>query len=469
MDTKPFLKMSGISKTFPGVKALDSIQLEIERGEIHALIGENGAGKSTLIKILSGVYQPDAGGEIIIDGDAVENITPLESLRKGIVVIYQDFSLFPNLSVSENIAVSMEIERGNRVISWKRMRFSASEALKRLGVNIDIDIPLGELSVAKQQLVAIARALVYEAKLIIMDEPTSALSKSEVEQLFKIMSNLKDEGISILFISHKLDELFAISDRFTVLRDGKYIGTFDEDGLDDDRLISLMVGRKIEYTIYPKNRCIKPIMRVDSLSKKGNFKDISFTLHHGEILGITGLVGAGRTELVQALYGVFPVDEGRVFIEGNPVRISSPVEAVTHGMFYVPEYRLSECLVLKKSMCDNIIITVTDKVKNAVGLLSPAKMSSLVANWIERMMIKPPFPEMPVLQLSGGNQQRVVLSKWLATNPKILLIDEPTNGIDVRAKAEIHRLLRDLAAQGLGIILISSSSPRSWPSLTEFS
>ena len=459
MAQNMLLKMHHVSKTFPGVKALQDIQLEVAHGEIHALIGENGAGKSTLIKILSGVYQPDEGAEIIIDGEVQKNITPLESLRHGIAVIYQDFSLFPNLSVAENIAMVSRVGQSTKIVNWKETNRIAKSALAKLGLELPLSKTLSELSVAKQQLVAIARALVNDAKLIVMDEPTSALSRGEVESLFSIIRNLKDQGISILFISHKLDELFAISDRFTILRDGKYIGTFGEEELDDDRLISLMVGRKIEYKIFEKRILADPIFKVRNLNKAGNFKDISFTLNRGEILGITGLVGAGRSELAQAIFGLSPADTGEISLEGTPLHIDSPEHSVANGISYIPENRLTEGLVLKKSMADNISLTVLDKISNKRGLIEKDAQQNLVAKWIHELNIRPNIPGMIASKLSGGNQQRIVLSKWLATEPKVLIVDEPTNGIDIGAKADIHQLLRDLSEQGMSIIVISSELP----------
>lgn len=361
MDSSEFLHIEKVSKTFPGVKALSDICLSIGRGEIHALIGENGAGKSTLIKILSGVYRPDAGAEIVIEGWRAEGLAPIESAKRGIAVIYQDFSLFPNLTVGENIAVAKDIEKGSVFVHWRDMRRTARNILERLGIDIDIDTQLGSLSIAKQQLVAISRALTYNAKLIIMDEPTSALSKGEVDLLFRIMRSLKAEGISFLFVSHKLDELFAISDRFTVLRDGKYLGTFDEESLDDDRLISLMVGRKIEYTIFPKRKRAEPVLEVKDISRTGCFQNISFELREGEILGLTGLVGAGRTEILQAIYGINPPDSGEILLHGKEVSLRSPIDAVSHEIAYIPENRLAEGLVLRKTMADNIVVTVLDE------------------------------------------------------------------------------------------------------------
>ena len=459
MGTENFISLSHVSKTFPGVKALQDVSFDIHKGEIHALIGENGAGKSTLIKILSGVYQSDPGAEISILGKKYDHITPLEALKAGIVVIYQDFSFFPNLSVAENIAISRDLEKGKNIIDWDSMRRLSAAALERLGVSIDVNTPMGELSIAKQQLVAVARALVYDAKLIIMDEPTSSLSKGEVELLFRVMKTLRDSGISILFISHKLDELFAVSDRFTILRDGMYIGTFGDDDLDNDKLISLMVGRSIEYKVYDKRKTTEVLLKVEHLSKRGNFKDINFELHRGEILGITGLVGAGRTEVLQAIFGITDYDEGRIKLEGVELKHRSPEQAVHAGFGYIPENRLQEGLVLRKSIEDNIVVTVLDQVCGPLGLRRTDKMGALVSQWMDRLSIKPNLPEMPAANLSGGNQQRVVLAKWLAKQPKVLFVDEPTNGIDVKAKSEIHKILRDLAEEGMGIILVSSELP----------
>jgi ABC-type sugar transport system ATPase subunit len=453
------VEVRNISKTFPGVKALQDVSFSIDAGEIHALIGENGAGKSTMIKVLSGLYTPDTGGEIIFEGKPVKDSSVLGSLHRGIIVIYQDFSLFSNLSVLENIALGPYVKAGRNLVDWNAMSETARKALDRLHFQLDIDTPVGQLSVAKQQMVAIARALANQARLLILDEPTSALSKGEVNQLFEIMRSLKKDGISLLFISHKLDELFAISDRFTVFRDGKCMGTYLKDEMDNDKLISLMVGRKIEYKIFDKNQRDDVIMEVKNLSKAGQFKDISFRLCKGEIVGITGLVGAGRTELAQAIFGLSPIDSGEVILEGKPIRVQKPDDAVKIGISYVPENRLQEGLVLRKSIMDNMVITVLRNISNKVGIINRAKKTKVTADWMEKLNIRPVIPHMLASKLSGGNQQRVVLSKWLATNPKILIVDEPTNGIDVGAKTEIHQILRDLAASGMTIIVISSELP----------
>ncbi|MGI6777367.1 MAG: sugar ABC transporter ATP-binding protein [Acetivibrionales bacterium] len=451
--------MNRVSKTFPGVKALDKIGLEVEKGEIHALVGENGAGKSTLIKILAGVYQPDNTAEIIIEGKDTVISNPLVSLRKGISVIYQDFSLFPNLSVAENIAISLDIEKGSKYIEWREINKTARKAIEQIGIDIDPEIQVGRLPVAKQQLVAIARSLVYEAKMIIMDEPTSSLSKSEVETLFKIVRNLKQRGISILFVSHKLEELFEIADRFTVLRDGKYIGTYPKEKLDNDKLISLMVGRKVEFVRQAADEPGEVLLEVKGLSKKGNFIDASFTLHKGEILGLTGLVGAGRSELVQALFGINPPDEGEIILEGKKISINSPQKALEYGIAYVPENRQTEGLVLRQSVQNNLAITIYKNLTKYLNIISKEKKMEAVNSWINKLNIKPAIPDIEAQKLSGGNQQRVVIAKWLATNPKVLIIDEPTHGIDVGAKSEIHRILKELASKGMGIIMISSELP----------
>lgn len=456
MEQNVFISLENVSKTFPGVRALDGIRLTVMHGEVHALVGENGAGKSTLIKILAGNYRPDNGAKITIDGEEFAALTPKLSLSKGIVVIYQDFSLFPNLTVAENIAITEQMEKKGSCVSWKEMRRIAKAALEALGVDISVDVQLGTLSTAKQQLVAIARALACKAKLIIMDEPTSTLSGSEVQLLFKIIRDLKAQGISILFVSHKLEELFEIADTFTVIRDGQYIATHPRNEMNNDILISLMVGRKVEFTHQGAASLGKVMLEVRGLSRKGSFKDISFQVRSGEIVGITGLVGAGRTEVVQAICGLDCADAGEVYIEGEKVTIRNMQDAVSRGIGYVPESRLTEGLVLTRSVEDNMVITIHDRLCGKSGLVSMTRKHDTARKWIDTLNIKPGYPDMAVQKLSGGNQQRVVIAKWLATNPKILFIDEPTNGIDVGAKAEIHTLMRNLASQGMAIVMVSS-------------
>lgn len=456
MDENLFLKLEHVSKRFPGVRALDNIQLAVKPGEVHALVGENGAGKSTLIKILAGIYKPDEGAEITIEGQKFSSLTPKLSIHCGIIVIYQDFSLFPNLTVAENICISEQMEKPGATVNWKEMRERTKHVLEMLHVDLDPEAQLETLSTARQQLVAIARALACDAKLIIMDEPTSTLSGSEVQMLFQIIRDLKARGISILFVSHKLDELFQIADRFTIIRDGQFVAAHSKEELDEEMLINLMVGRKVEFTHQGAEKIGDTVMEVKGLSRAGCFRDVSFQLHEGEILSITGLVGAGRTEVLQAICGIAAADAGEILIGGKPAKIRNMRDAVRYGIGYVPENRLTEGLVLSKSVEDNIVMTVYRALRGKMGLLSSKKKHQEAMQWIERLAIRPGYPDMAVQKLSGGNQQRVVISKWLATKPRILLIDEPTNGIDVGAKSEIHALMRALSAQGMAILMVSS-------------
>ena len=459
MESEYFLRARHVSKTFPAVKALDDVTFDVKRGKIHALIGENGAGKSTLIKILAGVYQPDLGAEIEIDGQKIDKLTPISSVHLGISIIFQDFSLFPNLTVTENIALGSAMQSNEKLVNWSNMRALAEKAVKKLGVDIPLDARLGSLSIAKQQLVAIARSLASNSKLIIMDEPTSALSSSEVELLFGIIRSMQAEGIAVVFVSHKLDELFQVCESFTILRDGKYIGDYPAAEMDNNKLISLMVGRSVFYEQLMSKKIGEPIMEVKKLTKAGNFKDINFTLHKGEILGFTGLVGSGRTETMHALFGLTRPDSGEILLEGKPISINSPKDAVDAGIAFAPENRALEGLVLRQNMRDNITLAVLDKMVNNLGLVDAKKLSAEADSWIKEINVIPAVPEMLAGQFSGGNAQRIVIGKWLATQPKILIIDEPTNGVDVGAKSEIHKLLRKLADSGMAIIMISSELP----------
>jgi ABC-type sugar transport system ATPase subunit len=452
------LKIENLTKHYPGVKALNEVSLAIKSGEVHALVGENGAGKSTLIKVLAGVIKPDQG-RIIIEGKDEKLLNPLDSLHKGIAVSFQDINLFPNLSIAENIALRRQIEEKNFLLKWRNIKLLAQDAIKELGLEVNLGQKLGYLSVANQQLVAIARALVHNAKLLILDEPTSSLSKEDVDKLFNAINILKEKGMAIIFVSHKLDEIFDISDEITVLRDGNYIGTYIKDTINEEQLISFMVGRNIQYRQYEAQPREEELLKVSNLSKRGNFKDISFTLHRGEVLGITGLVGAGRTEVAQALFGYNLPDEGKIFIEGEMVKINSTSKAVELGIGYISENRKTEGLILEKSMEDNLTITIIDRLLNKFKMIDFKEKRKVVTDWVEKLKITPPYPDMLVNQFSGGNQQKVVIAKWLSYNPRVLIIDEPTNGIDIGAKSEIHQLLKNLAEQGMGIIVISSEIP----------
>lgn len=452
------LEFKNVSKSFPGVKALSNISFAVEKSEVHVLIGENGAGKSTLIKILTGVNSADPGSEIWIDDKKAEIQSPVDALNLGIVAIYQDFSLFDNLSIVENIALGLEITKHKKLVDWKGMRRKAEKAMKKVRLEARPDELVANISVAKKQLVAIARALVYDVKVLIMDEPTSCLSQGEVEQLFEIVRELKADGVNIIFVSHKMEEIFEIGDKITVLRDGQYIKTAPKDEITVEELIELMVGRKVTYEAYEKRQLQEPVLKIENLCKKANFKDINFTLNKGEILGITGLVGAGRTEVVQAIFGLNKPDSGAIYLHGKKVEINSPVDAMKHRFGYVPENRLTEGLIQTQSIKRNLNVAILKELKKGL-FLSKAALNDSATKWMEKLSIRPVLPDMPVGKLSGGNQQRVVIAKWLATDPEVLIVDEPTAGIDIGAKEEIHKLLRQLSDEGMSIIVVSSELP----------
>lgn len=455
-----FLEITNVSKTFPGVKALSNVQFNIRPGEVHALVGENGAGKSTLIKILSGFQQPDAGAKIVIEGKETRLNGVMDAIKQGISVIYQDFSLFANLTVAENIGINEIIEKNSPVLNWKEINERAKKALDFLGTDISPKEIVENLSVAKQQMVAIASAVAQDAKMIIMDEPTSALSRGEVEHLYKIIDTLKSRDIAIMFVSHKMDELFHVADRFTVFRDGQYIKTVKKDEVTESDLVALMVGRKVEIKSYANLEKKGDVaLAVKGLSKKGNFKDINLEVHEGEVVGITGLVGAGRSEMAQAVFGINPPDSGEIYVNGRKVDIKSPSEALEHGIAYIPESRQTQGLILQKTIESNITLPMLKKFRGRSGIIDRKKQRESVDKWVEMLDVRPNNPDMLAMQLSGGNQQKVVLAKWISTEAKILIIDEPTNGVDIGAKAEIHQIIRKLAAEGTAIIVISSELP----------
>jgi len=455
-----FLTMKNISKRYVGVQALDSVDFEINKGEIHCLVGENGSGKSTLIKIISGAVQPDDGSHIEIDGERFQDYQAIDSIRKGIEVIYQDLSLFPNLTVAENIALSEVIAAGNKFIDWRNIQRIAERAMARIGVHIPLDEAVGEISIADQQIVAICRALTRDVKLVIMDEPTASLTRKEVDALLSVVKDLQAKGIATMFVSHKLDEVLQIAERVSILRDGKNVGTFASDELDDEKLATLMTGRKVEHTKYVAElQEHEPLLEVVGLSKRGNFKDVGFKLYPGEILGITGLLGSGRTELALSLFGMNPPDSGEILIQGTPTQIRSPQQAIQLGIGYVPENRLVQGLIMDQSVGKNIVLTVLQRLLNGLGLIDSHKVQDTIDRWVDELSIRIPAVDAPVQTLSGGNQQRVVLAKWIATEPKILILDGPTVGIDVAAKSAIHQIIRELAKLGIGIIVISDEVP----------
>ena len=450
------IELRHVSKTFPGVKALKDVSFCVQKGEIHGLAGENGAGKSTLIKIMTGVYKPDEGAEIYVDGQKVSIKSPTDASAFGISVIYQDFSLFGNMTVAENIMFGFQKMNHHKLVNWKNMRNKARQILQDLEVNIPVNERVENLSVGKQQMVAIAKALVFDSRLLIMDEPTSTLSNAEVEHLFRIMDKLKKKGVSILFVTHKLDEMFRMADRISVFRDGQYITTKEVDNLTQGELIRLMVGREVLFTKKAAGQEGEVLLEVEGLTKKGNYKDISFQLRRGEILGITGLVGSGRSEILLTLFGILKPDSGKIRLKGQEVSIASTSAAEKLGFALIPENRLTEGAFLDKSIKENITITKLDAVKNSRGLLDPEKERELAQKYAEMLDVRPLQIERNVRNLSGGNQQKVVIAKWLVSDPDILLVDEPTNGIDIGAKTEIHNLLQRLAGQGKAIIVVSS-------------
>lgn len=456
-----FLSMEKISKQYAGVRALDGVDFEICRGEIHCLVGENGSGKSTLIKIIAGVVQPDDGGHIAIEGAPLAKYHSIDSMHRGIEVIYQDLSLFPNLTAAENISFCQIVAEGDRMMNWRKARRIAESAMSRINVRVPLRASVADLSIADQQLVAICRALTSDVKLLIMDEPTTALTRREVAALLAVVKDLQQKDIATLFISHKLDEVLEVADRVTILRDGKKVGTFTRGDLTDETLVHSMTGRTIEHSGYrwEGTRQGTPLLELRNLTKEGNFSSVDLALFPGEILGITGLLGSGRTQLALALFGMNPPDGGKIFIEGRQVRIGSVQEAVRRGIGYVPENRMLQGLVMEQSVARNVIITILRKLLTRLGLIDPAKRANAAEHWVKELAIKVGSIESPVQTLSGGNQQRVVLSKWIATSPRILILDGPTVGIDVAAKRSIHETIRALARQGMGIIIISDEVP----------
>lgn len=466
------LELCDVSKSFPGVKALDGVSFALRRGEIHALVGENGAGKSTLIKIITGVHRPD-GGRIVLDGATISFADPLSAQKNGIAAIYQEPTTFPDLSVAENIFMGHPIlarvlpavtRLPTRVtgflsrVDWKAMYREASRLLGELEADIDPRAPMKTLTVAERQLVEVAKALSLRARVLIMDEPTSALTVEETKRLFKIMRQLRSGGTGIIFISHRLDEVLEISDRITVLRDGQFIASLDTSAATEQQVIQHMVGRHVD-SLYPEQEIERGevVLRVEGLTRYGEFNNISFTVHRGEIVGFAGLVGAGRTEMARAIFGITRPDSGLVMVDNRLVKIRCPEDALRSGIAYLPEDRQQHGLVLPMSVVHNVTLSILRHV--LLGLTNERQEQRIAGDHVDLLSIRTASLLHRVSQLSGGNQQKVVLAKWLATNPKVLILDEPTKGIDVQAKAAVHRLIGELAAQGLGIVMISSELP----------
>ena len=458
----PFLALRNISKRFGGVQALREVDLDIDAGEVHCLAGENGSGKSTLIKIVSGVQPPEPGGIIRINGHDHARLTPAESLGQGIQVIYQDLSLFPNMTVAENIAI--EDARGLRLVRPRRMRAIAGAAIERIGVSLDLDRHVADLPIAERQLVAICRAIANDARLLIMDEPTASLTRREVAALLRLALELRGRGVSIVFVSHRLDEVLEIADRVTVLRNGEKCGTFAAAAMTSRRLGELMTGTLFDQSVLPApppDGLSDPpaVLAVEGLGRAGDYDDVSFRVRRGEILGIIGRLGSGRTELALSLFGMRRPDRGTIRIDGKPAPFRSNRDAIRSGVAYLSEDRLTLGLVMEQSIAANIAIGVVDRLLDRLGLVSRARQAALVSRWIGELGIKASDPALAVSTLSGGNQQRVGLAKWLATNPRLLILDSPTVGVDIGAKDGIYRIVRRLAEAGLAVIMISDEVP----------
>ena len=454
-----FLELTNISKRFGGVQALADVSLTLEAGEVHCLVGENGSGKSTLIKIISGVQAPESGGHIVIEGREYAHLTPVESTRCGIQVIYQDLSLFPNLTVAENIAVGQHLG-GFHGVNWDQIRQVAKKAMERIGVSLDLDAKVSDLSIANRQLVAICRAMAADAKLVIMDEPTASLTRHEVDSLLSLVRDLKRKNICIVFVSHRLDEVLEVAERVTVLRDGKKVGTFDASEMNNRKLGVLMTGKEFHYALSETDLSAQEtVLSVRNLGRSGDYAGINLDVRAGEIVGITGLLGSGRTELALSLFGMNPPETGEIRLRGKALALKSNREAIDHGIAYVSEDRLTLGLVLEQPISSNAIVTILDKLARRFNLIPEDERSETVDRWVKDLSIKVSNTENPVKTLSGGNQQRVVLAKWMATSPQLLILDSPTVGVDISAKDGIYEIVRGLAAKGVAVILISDEIP----------
>ncbi|WP_417808529.1 sugar ABC transporter ATP-binding protein [Thioclava sp.] len=455
----PALRLEGIVKTFPGVRALDDVSFDVRAGEVHALLGENGAGKSTLMKVLAGMYQPDEGS-IYIEGEAVTMRSPLEAKARGVVLIHQELSLAEEMSVAENIYLGELPRKSLGRVDWKTLHTNAQAILDRLKCSFDSKTQVGTLSIANQQMVEIARALTVDAKVVVFDEPTASLTDAEKVVLFDIINDLKTRGAGIVYISHRMDEIFTLADRISVLRDGGYRGTLIKFETNEDEVIQLMIGRALDLTrrTVAAAKIGEVALQVEGLSCGKLFQDVSFELREGEVLGFYGLVGAGRTEIAETLFGLRKPSAGRILIDGTEVEISSPADAITKGISLVPESRKEQGLVLGMNCRDNITLPQVGDLTTGPFVSDGAEIA-IFDHYYDALKIKTPSWRQAVGNLSGGNQQKIVIGKWLAMHPRILIVDEPTRGIDVGSKSEIHDLIRKLASEGYAVIVISSEMP----------
>ena len=454
------VEIKDVSKHFPGVKALDHVSLSIRRGEVHALSGENGAGKSTLIKILTGVYTYDEGS-IIFDGSPVAFKSTNESQKAGIGSVYQELNMIPYLSVAENIYIG-DYPMGKTGIDWKELYENAQKQLDSLNIDVDANKQLNELSTAQQQMVSIVRAVSRDCKLIILDEPTSSLDTKEVKTLFSLVRQLKEKGVAFIFVTHRMEEIYQICDRITVLKDGQFIGTYQAEDLNQYQLVTLMVGREItqqrKQTYFSPEKDQNYVVEVRNLAKKPKVKDVSFGISRGEIVGLAGLLGSGRTEVAEMLFGSEMPDAGEILYEGILQKNISPTKAVRAGLAFCTENRRLDGIVPNMSVKNNIVLACMKQISR-LGFVISRKRLALVNRYIEELRIKTPTPEQRIRNLSGGNQQKALLARWMATNPKLIILDEPTRGIDVGAKQEVERLVQQIASQGIGVLLISSEIP----------
>lgn len=453
------IEMRGIDKSFGTNQVLKNAGFLLRDGEVHALMGENGAGKSTLMKILTGVYTRDAG-TVIVDGKEVEYHNPQEAEKAGIVFIYQELNVMFDLTVEENLFMGKEITKGFGICDKKAMRKKAKEVLDMMGVDINPAAVMSELSVGQQQMIEICKALMVDAKVIIMDEPTAALTQSETDALFKVIHSLRKKGVSMVYISHRMEEIFELCDRITVLRDGSYIGTEEIKDIDMNDIVKMMIGREIGERFPARDvKLGKEVLKVEKLTSPGVFHDISFSVRAGEVLGVSGLMGAGRTEIMQAIFGNFPLESGKIYIDGKETVIKNPEAAMKAGIGFITEDRKTEGLMLEKSIEENISLANLGKVSGKNHVLSSSAEGALVKKGIEEFHIRCFGPSHECGNLSGGNQQKVVLAKWIYTEPKILILDEPTRGVDIGAKKEIYSVINEMAAKGVAIIMVSSELP----------
>lgn len=461
IEPRQLIALDNLSKTFGGNRALSELSLSLLAGEVHCLAGTNGCGKSTLIKVISGVHAPDAGSVITLDnGESFARLTPKKARDFGVQVIYQDLSLFPNLSVAENIAFELNLDGLLGWYSAKRLRQTAQRVIDELQFNLRLDETVASLSIAQRQQVAICRALVADARLVIMDEPTASLTRTEVNQLLRTVRYLKEKNICVVFVSHRLDEVLEISDRVTVIRDGRKIGTWPASEIDSHRLTELMTGLKLDYQLKaPHDNSGRILLEVEKLTRNGQYQDVSFQLRAGEVLGLCGLLGSGRTELALSLFGMTRPDSGKIWLDSKPVHFRNHEDAIKSGIGYVSEDRLTLGLIQQQSVADNMVLSILDQLRNRFHLIDEYRKNKLIHEWISQLGVRVANANNAISTLSGGNQQKIVLAKWVLTQPKILILDSPTVGVDVGAKASIYKLIHQLASEGLAIILISDEVP----------